>query len=86
MMRRFVCLYLWTQANGMDATKEKFEKHWREYCSDEDLDWLVNEAKCKFSFLFYVQSNHPWIYCRKRWYRPCTALGEGRVFSSSNLD
>lgn len=36
------------KANGIDATKDKFERHWREYCSDEDLDWLVNDAKCEF--------------------------------------
>lgn len=32
---------------GIDGAKAKFEKHWNEYCSDADLDWLVHEAKCK---------------------------------------
>jgi len=32
----------------MDATKQKFERHWREYCSDADLDWLVHDAKSEF--------------------------------------
>lgn len=31
---------------GADATRDQFEKHWREYVSDQDLDWLVNEAHC----------------------------------------
>lgn len=31
---------------GLDATRQQFEKHWNEYVSDADLDWLVNEAHC----------------------------------------
>jgi len=31
---------------GLDATRQKFEQHWREYVSDGDLDWLQNEAHC----------------------------------------
>lgn len=33
--------------HGLDATRETFEKHWREYVSDGDLDWLVNDAHCE---------------------------------------
>jgi len=40
----------------MDATKQKFERHWREYCSDADLDWLVHDAKCKFLALRFLCS------------------------------
>ncbi|KAG8628782.1 hypothetical protein KVT40_002647 [Elsinoe batatas] len=32
--------------SGLDATREKFERHWREYVSDQDLDWLANEGGC----------------------------------------
>ncbi|KAL1296917.1 hypothetical protein AAFC00_004528 [Neodothiora populina] len=34
------------KAEGMDGAKRKFERHWNEYCSDADLDWLVTDAKC----------------------------------------
>ncbi|KAF2150031.1 glycoside hydrolase family 5 protein [Myriangium duriaei CBS 260.36] len=34
------------QESGLDATIQKFESHWRNYISDGDLDWLVNEAQC----------------------------------------
>ena len=32
---------------GMDAARAKFENHWNTYVSDEDLDWLQNEAHCE---------------------------------------
>jgi aryl-phospho-beta-D-glucosidase BglC (GH1 family) len=31
---------------GLDAARERFERHWREYVSDGDLDWLRDVAKC----------------------------------------
>ncbi|KAF4551573.1 Cellulase-like protein 5 [Elsinoe fawcettii] len=31
---------------GLEATKGKFERHWREYVSDADLDWLAAEGGC----------------------------------------
>lgn len=34
------------KANGVEGAKRQFEKHWNEYCSDADLDWLVSDAKC----------------------------------------
>lgn len=33
-------------SQGPDATKQKWENHWRNALSDGDLQWLVNEAKC----------------------------------------
>lgn len=35
----------WVDAEGIDATRQRFEKHWREYVSDEDLDWLRDNGK-----------------------------------------
>lgn len=35
------------QANGVEGARRQFEKHWNEYCSDADLDWLVSDAKCE---------------------------------------
>lgn len=28
--------------SGLDAARQEFEKHWNEYVSDDDLDWLVS--------------------------------------------
>lgn len=36
----------WVEREGMDAARQRFEKHWREYVSDADLDWLRDVAKC----------------------------------------
>jgi hypothetical protein len=34
------------KAMGLDAAREKFEKHWETYISDSDMDWLANQAHC----------------------------------------
>ncbi len=34
------------QTSGLAATREKWEKHWRQALTDQDLAWLVREAKC----------------------------------------
>lgn len=34
------------QESGLDATRQKWENHWRNALTDGDLQWLVNEAKC----------------------------------------
>jgi aryl-phospho-beta-D-glucosidase BglC (GH1 family) len=31
---------------GLDATRQKFENHWRNALTDQDLEWLVRDAKC----------------------------------------
>lgn len=36
----------WLKAEGEDAARQRFERHWREYVSDGDLDWLRDHAKC----------------------------------------
>lgn len=36
----------WVKLEGIQKTKERFEKHWKEYVSDADLDYLKNVAKC----------------------------------------
>lgn len=36
----------WVNKEGMQATQERFERHWRDYVSDADLDWLRDVAKC----------------------------------------
>lgn len=36
----------WVDRIGIEATKQKFEEHWANAVSDDDLQWLVNEAKC----------------------------------------
>jgi len=36
----------WTKYEGSEKARERFERHWREYVSDGDLDWLSNIAKC----------------------------------------
>nr|POE88352.1 glucan 1,3-beta-glucosidase 3 [Quercus suber] len=33
-------------AEGMDQARERFERHWREYVSDADLDWLRDTGRC----------------------------------------
>ncbi|KAG0649690.1 hypothetical protein D0Z07_3962 [Hyphodiscus hymeniophilus] len=32
--------------SGLDATRQKWENHWRNALTDQDLQWLVNTAKC----------------------------------------
>ncbi|KAL1590990.1 hypothetical protein WHR41_00271 [Cladosporium halotolerans] len=36
----------WVKREGVDATRDRFEKAWQEYVSDQDLDWLRDVAKC----------------------------------------
>lgn len=36
----------WAKQQGIDKAREGFERHWREYVSDGDLDWLRDVAKC----------------------------------------
>ncbi|KAF2875445.1 glucan 1,3-beta-glucosidase-like protein [Massariosphaeria phaeospora] len=36
----------WVANIGLEATKEKFEEHWEHAVSDNDIDWLVKQAKC----------------------------------------
>ena len=36
----------WVKQEGIEKTRERFEKHWKEYVSDSDLDWLRDAAKC----------------------------------------
>ena len=35
----------WIKQEGIQAAKERFERHWREYVSDADLDYLRDVAK-----------------------------------------
>lgn len=37
----------WVQTIGEDATKAKFEEAWVYAVSDDDIEWLKNEARCK---------------------------------------
>lgn len=39
---------VWTslRKSGLDATREKWEAHWQNALTDEDLQWLVTEARC----------------------------------------
>ena len=36
----------WVASQGLDATRQRFEQHWTQYISDNDLDWLKNTGKC----------------------------------------
>ncbi|OAL52854.1 glycoside hydrolase [Pyrenochaeta sp. DS3sAY3a] len=36
----------WVDAIGFDATRQKFEEQWAEALSEDDIEWLANEAKC----------------------------------------
>jgi aryl-phospho-beta-D-glucosidase BglC (GH1 family) len=36
----------WVDKIGMDATQRKFEDQWANAVSEEDIRWLVNQAKC----------------------------------------
>lgn len=35
----------WIAQEGIELARQRFEKHWREYVTDPDLDWL-KDAKC----------------------------------------
>ena len=34
------------QQSGLEATRQKFENHWKNALTDQDLEWLVRDAKC----------------------------------------
>jgi aryl-phospho-beta-D-glucosidase BglC (GH1 family) len=36
----------WIKVEGVGAARQRFEKHWREYVSDDDLNWLRDVGKC----------------------------------------
>ncbi|KAF2824714.1 glycoside hydrolase [Ophiobolus disseminans] len=36
----------WVDEIGLEATQRKYEDYWASAVSDEDIEWLVNEAKC----------------------------------------
>ncbi|KAK3073948.1 Glucan 1,3-beta-glucosidase 3 [Teratosphaeriaceae sp. CCFEE 6253] len=36
----------WVKQEGIDRARERFQKHWAEYVSDGDLDWLRDHGKC----------------------------------------
>lgn len=36
----------WVKVEGIEKTRERFERHWRDYTSDADLDWLRDVARC----------------------------------------
>ncbi|KAF2249054.1 glycoside hydrolase family 5 protein [Trematosphaeria pertusa] len=36
----------WVERIGVEATKAKFEEAWSNAVTDEDIQWLTNEAKC----------------------------------------
>ena len=38
----------WGERIGVEATKQKFEEHWANAVTDEDLRWLRDVAKCRF--------------------------------------
>lgn len=39
----------WTEEIGLDKTRQMFEKHWANAVTDDDIKWLLEEAKCKSS-------------------------------------
>ena len=36
----------WIKNESIDQARERFERHWRDYVSDQDLDWLRDVARC----------------------------------------
>jgi aryl-phospho-beta-D-glucosidase BglC (GH1 family) len=36
----------WFHQEGLEKTRDRYQKHWKEYVSDSDLDWLRDVAKC----------------------------------------
>lgn len=36
----------WVRAEGIEGARQRHEKHWKEYVSDDDLDWLRDVARC----------------------------------------
>lgn len=36
----------WVKQEGVERARERFERHWKDYVSDSDLDWLKDVARC----------------------------------------
>lgn len=36
----------WVKVEGVEKARQRFEKHWMEYVSDADLDWLRDLGRC----------------------------------------
>lgn len=36
----------WFKKDGLEVTRDRYQKHWRDYVSNSDLDWLRDVAKC----------------------------------------
>lgn len=36
----------WVKFEGIEKARERFEKHWQNYCSDANLDWLKSHSGC----------------------------------------
>lgn len=36
----------WFHTEGLEKTRSRYQKFWKEYVSDADLDWLRDVAKC----------------------------------------
>lgn len=36
----------WVKLEGLEKTRGRFERHWRDYVSDQDLVWLRDVARC----------------------------------------
>lgn len=41
----------WVDKIGVDATKKKFEDAWAAAVSEDDIQWLANDAKCRLFLL-----------------------------------
>lgn len=36
----------WLKKEGLEETRARYQKHWKDYVTDADLDWLRDVAKC----------------------------------------
>lgn len=36
----------WVKQEGVDSTRQRFERHWHDYLGDADLDWLRDVGRC----------------------------------------
>lgn len=50
----------WVEKIGIEATREKFEEHWANAVSDDDIKWLVSKAKCKCIERLPTSGIAPW--------------------------
>jgi len=60
---------LWISQIGMDAARTKFEAHWANAMSDDDLKWLSQSANCEYFPLlnlcpFLPASPHTALFCQ----------------------